>query len=217
MIWLDSVFFVIELANFFWISLHLDDRVVQMLVADYGSHFSVPKMWLETTVVPNHITFSIIWSIYFCLSGTPDGCTAHFGIDSRDDVMPGRSNQSLEINLMFLIHRLSHINQILCDLCKAPVECGDSDSCLAYLPTPGPSAVPVSWLAVPRRSKKWDGESCQLAHCYRLLQGSPDSYLSCLWSSVCLLAVGVGGGVQIGGRGCREVDRMTSLESCFGT
>lgn len=187
MIWLDSVFFLIELANFFWISLNLTDRVVQMLVAVYGSHFSV-----ETTVVPNHINFSIILSIYLCLSATPDGCTAHFGIDSRDDVMPGRSNQSLEINLMVLIHRLSHINQILCDLCKAPVECGDSDSCLVYLPTPGPSAVPFSWLAVPSRSKKWDGESCQLAHCYRLLQGSPDSYLSYLWSSVCLLAV-VGG------------------------
>lgn len=55
----------------------------------------------------------------------------------------------------FLITQLYRIHQLLHEFCKAPLESAVSDSCLACLPTPGPSVVPVNWLAVPGRSKKW--------------------------------------------------------------
>lgn len=68
---------------------------------------------------------------------------------------PGRPNQSQKIDLKFLITQLHHINQLLHDFCKAMLESAVSNSCLPDLPTPGPSVVPVNWLALPGRSKKW--------------------------------------------------------------
>lgn len=124
------------------------------------------------------------------------GCSL-LGSNSLDDIIPGRPNQSQKNDLKFLITQLYHIIQLLHEFCKAPLESAVSDSCLACLPTPGPSVVPVNWLAVTGRSKK----CCQSAHCCRLLQASPDSCLSCLWSSVCLLAareVGWVGGASFG-------------------
>lgn len=120
-----------------------------------------------------------------------------FGSNSLDDIIPGRPNQSQKNDLKFLITQLYHIIQLLHEFCKPPLESAVSDSCLACLPTPGPSVVPVNWLAVTGRSKK----CCQSAHCCRPLQASPDSCLSRLWSSVCLLAareVGWVGGASFG-------------------
>lgn len=138
-----------------------------------------------------------------------------FGSNSLDDIIPGRPNQSQKNDLKFLITQLYHIIQLLHEFCKPPLESAVSDSCLACLPTPGPSVVPVNWLAVTGRSKK----CCQSAHCCRLLQASPDSCLSRLWSSVCLLAAREVGwvGVQVLGGGCPEVDGKACLESCLGT
>lgn len=108
----------------------------------------------DNTAVPNHINFPVIVSICFCLTHQM-GTLLTFGSNSIDDIMPGRPNQSQKIDLRFLITQLYHINQFLHDFCKAPVESAVSNSCLAYLPTPGPSVVPVNWLALPGRSKKW--------------------------------------------------------------
>lgn len=83
------------------------------------------------------------------------GASLTFGSNSLDDIMSGRPNQSQKSDLKFLITQLYLINKLLHDFCKAPLESAVSDSCLAYLPTPGPSVVPVNWLAVQGRSKKW--------------------------------------------------------------
>lgn len=77
------------------------------------------------------------------------------GSNSLDDIMFDRPNQSPQSDLKFLITKLYHINKLLCESCKAPLESAVFNSCLACFSTPGPSVVPVSWLAVPGRSKKW--------------------------------------------------------------
>lgn len=91
---------------------------------------------------------------FVCLAHQMGGSPT-FGSNSLDDIMPGRPNQSQESDLKFLIIRLHRIIQLHHEFCKAPLESAGSDSCLACLPTPGPSVVPVNWLAVPGRSKKW--------------------------------------------------------------
>lgn len=80
---------------------------------------------------------------FVCLAHQMGGSLT-FGSNSLDDIMPGIPNQSQKSDLKFLITQLYHINQLLHEFCKAPLECAVSDSCLACLPTPGPSVVPVN-------------------------------------------------------------------------
>lgn len=91
---------------------------------------------------------------FVCLAHQMGGLLT-FGNNSLDDIIPDRPNQSQKSDLKFLITQLYRINRLLHEFCKAPLESAVSDSCLACLPTPGPSVVPVNWLAVPGRSKKW--------------------------------------------------------------
>lgn len=64
------------------------------------------------------------------------------GGNSLDRIMPGKPNQSQKSDMRFIITQVYHIIQLPHESCKAAIDAGVWDSCLAGVPTPGPSVVP---------------------------------------------------------------------------
>lgn len=138
-----------KLAKSFYWSLHLESRAVlnhRMPQPFFRINHQIPQ-WSQIIFISQLFrVFSFVCQM---------GGSFTFGNNSLHDIMAGMPNQSQKSELKFLITQLYRISQLLYEFCKAPLESAVSDSCLACLPTPGPSVVPVNWLAVPGRSKKW--------------------------------------------------------------
>lgn len=97
----------------------------------------------------------------------------------------------------FLITQLYFINQLFYDFWKAPLDSAVFDSCLAYLPTPGPSVVPVNWLAVLGRSKKWGWGVLSVSPVLQTPAGIPWQLL--VTSLIFCLPAGCRGGLRVVG------------------
>lgn len=135
------------------------------------------------------------------------GGSLRFGNNSLDEIMPDRPSQSRRSDLKFLITQLYCTDQPLHEFCKAPSESAVSDSCLACVPTPGPSAV-------PGRSKKWGWGALSISPMLQTPAGFPWQLL--VTPLIFSLPAGVWRGQVLGTR-WQKVNARAGPEGCLWT